>query len=124
MAGLFTRIDTVILRVKNIKKARKWYEEVLELTPTFVGDDDYPIVIYKVGGETPLTLYQLGYDEVLPAKRFSTTYPIFFVENIEEAHSKLHGRGVDVEAIQDDGTVQYFVFRDPDGNRMEACHWE
>jgi catechol 2,3-dioxygenase-like lactoylglutathione lyase family enzyme len=124
MANLFSRIDTVIVRVKNIKKARQWYEEVLELAPTYVGDSEHRIVIFKVGDGTPLTLYEIGFDEVMPAKRFATTYPIFYVENIEETYDKLKSRGVELEEIEDDGNVKFFVFRDPDGNRLEACHWK
>lgn len=123
MASLFSRIDTVIIRVKNIKKARKWYEEVLELSATYVGEDDHRMVIFKLG-ETPLTLYEIDASEVMPAKRFSTTYPILFVNNIEEAHEKLKSRRVAVEELQDDGVVKFFGFRDPDGNRLEACFWE
>lgn len=124
MAGLFSRIDTVILRVKNLKRARQWYEEVLELIPTYVGDGDHQIVVYKVGEETPLTIYQLQPDEVMPAKRFAISYPIFFAEDIVQVHAKLKSRGVDVGDIEDDGTVKFFGFRDTDGNRLEVCHWE
>lgn len=124
MAGLFSRIDTVILRVKNLQKARRWYEDVLELTPSYVGDGDHLIVVYKAGDGTPLTIYQLQPDEVMPAKRFATNYPIFFVEDIAETHAKLKSRGVEVEEIEDDGAVKYFIFHDPDGNRLEVCHWE
>ncbi|WP_018132597.1 VOC family protein [Effusibacillus pohliae] len=122
--GLFERIDTVIVRVKNIRKARKWYEEVLELTPLYVGEDDHRIVIFKVGEETPLTLYELHSDEVMPARRFATAYPIFFTSDIEGTYEKLKSRGVEVEELQDDGTVRFFGFRDPDGNRLEVCCWE
>ncbi|MFC4767346.1 VOC family protein [Effusibacillus consociatus] len=122
--ALFSRIDTVILRVKNIKKARQWYQEVLELNPTYAGDSDHRIVVFRVGEETPLTIYELHSDEVRPAKRFSTTYPILFVEDIEATHAKLKSRGVEVEELQDDGSVKFFGFYDPDGNRLEACHWE
>ncbi len=124
MSGLFSRIDTVILRVKNLQKARQWYEGVLQLTPSYVGDGDHQIVIYKVGEGTPLTIYQLQPDEVMPAKRFATGYPIFFAEDIVRAHVQLQSRGVEVEDIEDDGAVQYFIFHDPDGNRLEVCHWE
>lgn len=124
MAGMFSRIDTVIVRVKNLKKARQFYEEVLELTPTYAGNKDHPIVVYKVGEETPLTIYQLQPDEVMPAKRFASSYPIFFAEDIVQVHTKLKSRGVDVGNIEDDGTVKFFGFRDTDGNRLEVCHWE
>lgn len=123
MPGLFSRIDTVILRVKNIKKAARWYKEVLELTPVYEAENDQGMVIFQLGDGPPLTLYEIGYDEVMPAKRFSTTYPIFYVEDIEAVHSTLLQRGVEAGAIEDDGTVKYFRFRDPDGNALEVSHY-
>jgi catechol 2,3-dioxygenase-like lactoylglutathione lyase family enzyme len=123
MPGLFGRIDTVILRVKNIKKAARWYKEVLELTPLYEGENDHGMVIFQVGDGPPLTLYEIGYDEVIPAKRFSSTYPIFYVSDIEAVHSTLTERGVEAESIEDDGAVKYFRFRDPDGNALEVSHY-
>ncbi|BCJ87046.1 VOC family protein [Effusibacillus dendaii] len=124
MAGFFKRIDTVLLRVKNIKKACRWYQEVLGLEAAYIGEDDHRIAVFKIGeGETPLTLYELHSDEVMPARRFSTTYPILFAENPETLYETLKNKGVEVEELEDDGRVTYFGFRDPDGNRLEVCYW-
>ncbi|HYK74932.1 MAG TPA: VOC family protein [Pseudoneobacillus sp.] len=119
--SLFSKIDTVILRVADIVVAKKWYTEVLELTPSYESNGEHSIVILPIGNSSSITLYewQQG-DQQYPA---SSSYPIFFAENIEDVHTKLSARGVEVSELQKDGTTMFFTFFDLDGNKLEVCHW-
>jgi catechol 2,3-dioxygenase-like lactoylglutathione lyase family enzyme len=73
----FTKVDTVIVRVPDLEKARKWYEEKLGLQPAVTSEKER-LVIFKTGGETSFTVYELKPGEekttgkTLPAIPFST----------------------------------------------------
>lgn len=111
---MFSRIDTVILNVKNLDDARKWYQETLELEEVFDGGNH---VVFKVGqGETPITIIE-------GKTGASAVKPILFSEAIEETQLKLKGLGVEVGSLEQDGTVTFFSFSDPDGNKFEVCHF-
>jgi catechol 2,3-dioxygenase-like lactoylglutathione lyase family enzyme len=111
---MFAKLDTVILNVKNIEDARKWYREVLELEEIYDGGNH---IVFKVGqGETPITIIEGETGR-------STVKPILFSDAIEETQLKLKGKGVEAGELANDGTVTFFTFDDPDGNRFEVCHF-
>lgn len=122
MSGLFSRIDTIIVRVRDILMAKQWYSEVLELKPTFEQLNGNKIIVFEVGDRSPITIYEILPGEELPSRNFATGYPIFWVENrVEEVHSILQNRGVEVEEIQIDGSIKFFRFYDPDENELQVC---
>ncbi|WP_442598914.1 VOC family protein [Neobacillus sp. D3-1R] len=119
--SLFSKMDTIILRVADIKAAKKWYEEVLEFTSSYESNGDHAIVIFPIGNGPSITLYEWQHDEShSPA---SSSYPIFFAENIEEVHTKLTSRGVETSELQKDGSTTFFTFYDLNGNKLEVCYW-
>lgn len=111
------RLDTVILRVRDIKKARAWYQQKLGFRPTY-SDDDEKLVVLDLQGTTSLTLWQLKEKEKLAA---SSTYPIFLAEDIQTAHENLASQRVKTEPVTENNGLRWFGFYDPDGNRMEVC---
>lgn len=115
---MFSRLDTVILRVRDLKAAQAWYAQTLELKATYVDEAEGLAVLGLEG--TSLTLWQLKPGETL-ASIGSGTYPIFVVADVGAAHERLRSRGAAVDPLQTGPGVRFFSFRDLDGNRLEAC---
>lgn len=119
-AGIFTRLDTVIVRVSNWETAFAWYQRTLGFVAGYV-DRQEGLVILNVGGTTSLTLWQLKSGERLAAAGTASSFPIFGTDDAQETHRLLDSRGASVDPVQEGGGVRFFTFRDPDGNRLEAC---
>lgn len=120
----FTKVDTVIVRVPRLEQARKWYEENLGLQPAFVDTEKDRLVIFKTGGETSLTVYELKPGEEKSTGKTPASYPIFYAPDINAAHKHLTDRGVEVGPVQGTpGQTQWFSFWDLDRNQLEACHY-
>lgn len=117
-APLFSRIDTVIVRVRDVDRARDWYSDKLGLRSVF--DDPAERLSVLDAGGCSLTLWELKPGESAGAAACGT-FPIFAAEDAEAAHAELGRRGVAAEPVQEGGSVRFFTFRDPDGNRLEAC---
>lgn len=121
--GIFTKIDTVIVRVGKLAEAQAWYEQKLGFRPSYIGEQER-LVVFNVGGETPLTIYELKPGEMTEPQSTASSYPIFYADDIQAAHELLSARGVEVGPIEGepDGT-QWFAFKDCDGNQLEVCHY-
>lgn len=117
---LFSRIDTVILRVRDLAQARAWYATALGLHPVFE-DPAEGLIVLGVGGTGSLTLWQLGPGETPPPQDAAGTYPIFAAADAAAERKALEARGVPVGDLAEGPGVRFFGFRDPDGNRLEAC---
>lgn len=117
---MFSRLDTIILRVGNIFEAKKWYEEKLELTSSFF-DEEEKLAVLNVDENSSLTIWEIKADEKLVPATSSGCYPIFSVEDAAKAHGQLAKKGVKVGELTDGGGVIFFQFADPDGNTLEAC---
>ncbi|HEX3158345.1 MAG TPA: VOC family protein [Gemmatimonadaceae bacterium] len=115
---MFSRLDTLILRVRDLTAAQTWYAETLGLEAAFV-DETEGLAVLGLDG-TSLTLWALK-----PGERAATggsgSYPIFGVADAAAAHARLAERGVAAEALQTAPGVRFFGFHDLDGNRLEAC---
>ena len=119
-ATLFTRIDTVLLRVRDHAAAIAWYEEQLGLTPAFT-DPAERLSVLDVGEGASLTLWELKPDEPDPPRDGAGTFPIFATEDAASAHRRLAESGVRVSEVSESPGVRFFTFWDLDGNRLEAC---
>lgn len=120
MSALFDRLDTIILRVRELDPALAWYRDVLGISVAFE-DPEEELAVLGMGHGTSLTLYTLSPDEVPPVPGTAGPFPIFATEDATGAHAMLRARGARVDQIQEGGGVRYFAFYDLDGNRMEAC---
>lgn len=114
---MFTRLDTIIVRVRDLAAARAWYANALGLDAVFT-DETEELAVLGMNG-TSLTLWQLKPDEAPPAGNGS--YPIFGVADAAAAQARLRERGVATEPLQEGAGVRFFGFHDLDGNRLEAC---
>ncbi|MBI2845738.1 MAG: VOC family protein [Chloroflexi bacterium] len=122
-AGIFKHMDVVIIRVRDVKKSQEWYEKTLGFKISFANDKSR-LVVFKTGGKTGLCLWQLKRGERLPPRKVAGTYPNFFVEDLEKTWHLLEKRGVKLDRIvRGGGGVKWFVFYDPDGNRLEAVNY-
>lgn len=122
--ALFSRIDTVILRVRDLKQSKTWFQEVLGL-PAVHEDMQENLVVFGLESGSSLTIWQLkNNEEVEEGKRAQRSYPIFYSDNIEVVYQQLVEHGVKTTAIQgEEGNVRWFQFFDPDGNTFEVCQY-
>jgi len=118
---LFTRLDTVIIRVRSLDTACFWYQNVLGLRPVHKDLEKEKLAVLDTGGQISLTIWQLKPGEQFPPHGTVGSYPILLSEDIVAARETLQERGVDVEEMQVDDCVNSFGFYDPDGNRFEVC---
>jgi catechol 2,3-dioxygenase-like lactoylglutathione lyase family enzyme len=119
-AGIFSRLDSVVLRVRNTEHSQSWYETHLGFSTMYV-DAQERLVVLDLGGRTSLTLWELKRGEALAPPGFAGAFPIFLVDDLVQMRQELQDRGVQVERIQQSGGVSYFGIFDPDGNRLEVC---
>jgi len=118
-AGVFRGLDTVLVRVRNIDLAKRWYLEKLGLIEPYF-DPVERLAVFDLGGTTSLTLWELKPGETLCSTDHARTFPILSVADARETWTLLRDRGVDIGQVVDSGGVTYFTFRDPDGNLLEA----
>lgn len=119
-AGIFSRLDTVILRVRDLEKSKIWYEEKLGLTASYF-DEKEKLVIFDLGGTTSFTIWQLKQNEKLPPSDSAGTFPIFLSDDANATYQLLKSRNVAVKSVEESGGVRFFGFFDPDGNHLEVC---
>jgi predicted enzyme related to lactoylglutathione lyase len=103
----------VAIAVSDKERARKFYQEALELTPTRTQMDG-AWVEYDLG---PTTI-GVGCHPAWQPSRDGTTVA-FEVEDIDAAIAKLTQRGVAFDIEKTETPVCWMAqFRDPDGNKL------
>lgn len=117
----FSRLDTVILRVRDIDAASAWYQGLLGVAPAYE-DPAEGLVVLPVGDSGSLTLWRLeaGAPRVASAGR-AGTYPILGISDAGAAHAFVASHGGAPGAVEAGEGVRFFGFTDPDGNFLEAC---
>lgn len=118
-AGIFDALNMVVMRVKDLRVARAWYERVLELHVSEENNAGQTVVL-DLGRGANLCLWQLGADETLATAPTAAAFPNFRTGDVDGTHSKLEGLGVHVTPLRDTGGVKWFSFFDPDGNRIDV----
>ncbi|MBL8779787.1 MAG: cold shock domain-containing protein [Alphaproteobacteria bacterium] len=118
-AGIFDALNMVVLRVRDLKSARAWYERVLELKVSEENSSGQTVVL-DLGRGANLCLWQLGPDETPASTEIAASFPNFRSGDVEGIHGKLDGLGVTVTPLKDSGGVKWFSFYDPDGNRIDV----
>ncbi|HJW16798.1 MAG TPA: VOC family protein [Flavisolibacter sp.] len=115
---LIQGIDTIIVRVSDIERAKAWYQDNLGFSIAWQ-DDDIKLVVLDTNGATSLTLWQTH--KQLVGDKDVSTYPIFKTADARLLRKELQDRSIQVEQLVEDEHVSYFFFFDPDGNVLEAC---
>jgi predicted enzyme related to lactoylglutathione lyase len=103
----------VAIAVSDKERARKFYQETLELKPTSTQMDGAWIE-YDLG---PTTI-GVGSHPAWQPSRDGTTVA-FEVANFDDAYAKLKERGVSFDIEKTETPVCWMAqFRDPDGNKL------
>ncbi|AEM69424.1 Glyoxalase/bleomycin resistance protein/dioxygenase [Allomuricauda ruestringensis DSM 13258] len=111
-------IDTVILRVSDIEKAKSWYTEKLGFKNVHE-DKKLKLVVLDTFSPTSLTIWETQEKIVLNPN--TASYPIFRTLDAHLAHQRLKLNGITVGEIITDHVVTYFTIHDTDGNILEVC---
>jgi catechol 2,3-dioxygenase-like lactoylglutathione lyase family enzyme len=115
-AFVVTGIDFIGLPCRDVAGTKRFYEEMLGLTPSW--DKDWPE--YEIGHLT-LCLYEpekVG----LPYAPVSTAFVAVQVPDVPAAMAALTTNGVTVEPLIDSGVCQMASFADPEGNMLMLHH--
>lgn len=112
---MIERIDTLCLKVSDVEKSSKWYQELLGFKVAFK-DDGYRVLSVGNGDGVPLTIEE---GDTVP--NANQSYPIFFTKDIKGTYEKLKHQGVRVGELYYDGVNNFFDFYDLDDNKLQIC---
>ncbi|MFD5492660.1 VOC family protein [Streptomyces sp. NPDC001812] len=142
MTDSTARLDHVVLWVRDPIAAAGFYEEAVGLAPVRVTDfaaGEAPFPSVRVNEETLLDLMPLTMAErmtMLPGAADSSGHPVNHVclslpaDGFEALRGRLEERSVPVTDFSHDSfgargpARRSFYFRDPDGNVLEARHYD
>ncbi|WEH18850.1 VOC family protein [Streptomyces sp. VNUA24] len=137
-----TRLDHVVLWVREPVAAAAFYEEAVGLEPVRVSayaEGRAPFPSVRLNDETLLDLMPLAIAETLtmvPGAADSAGHPVNHVclalpgHAFDDLRARLEERAVPVSAFSYDSfgargaARRSFYFRDPDGNVLEARHYD
>ena len=117
---VFTRIDTIVLRVADYSAASDWYCTNLGFTVVFA-DPGEGLAVLGLGQGTSLTLWQLRPGEAGPKDNSGCPFPIIASSDASTQRRELMARGIRTSDLSELPGLRFFSFWDPDGNRLEAC---
>jgi catechol 2,3-dioxygenase-like lactoylglutathione lyase family enzyme len=117
---VFSRIDTVVVRVRNRSAAVAWYRARLGLQLIFE-DRSQGLAVFNVGRGASLSVWELRPDETLPGPGVEGTFPIFDAVDATAQRHELIARGVRTSSVRETPGARCFSIWDPDGNRLEVC---
>lgn len=109
------KLELVAIPVSDVDRAKEFYERA-GFNPDHdhaVGDDIRFVQLTPPGSACSIAIGK-GVTDAPPG---SVQGMQMVVEDIEEAHAELSGRGVEVSEIQDFPWGSFVFFADPDGNR-------
>lgn len=118
MKHLIQGIDTIIIRVANLKKSKEWYVDVLGLEMIF-NDPNFGLTVLNTKGATSLTLWQT--EDKIERNSKVTSYPIFKTSDAKKARNEMLENGIEVSELEVDEQIKSFQFFDLDGNVLELC---
>jgi len=105
----------IAIAVSDKERARKFYQETLELTPTRTQMDG-AWVEYDLGSTT---IGVGSHPDWKPSQPGTGTTVAFEVEDFDRAYTKLKEAGVTFDRDKLETSVCWMAaFRDPDGNRL------
>ena len=116
----FTRIESVVLRVRSLRAAVAWYRASLGLQILFE-DAAEGMAVLNVGQGCSLTIWELPADgEGAPAGP-SGTFPILEAVDARAYRLDLQTRGVVTSDLRETAALRCFTFWDLDSNRLDVC---
>jgi catechol 2,3-dioxygenase-like lactoylglutathione lyase family enzyme len=115
--ALFTGLQAVVVRVRSMPEAQRFYGQTLGLPAKF---ELSGVSIYDTGN-CEICDWALEPGETLAHDGLPTAYPNFATADAAATHAALSARGVSCEPLSESGPVLWFSFYDPDGNRLDCC---
>lgn len=119
-ARSFTRIDSIVLRVRSRQAAVAWYRSSLGLQVVFE-DAAEGLAVLNVGRGASLTLWELRAGEDGAFDEKAGTFPILEALDARSQRLHLQSRGVVTSDLRETSGLRCFSFWDLDGNRLDAC---
>ena len=117
---VFTRIDTIVLRVSDYSSASDWYCTHLGFKVVFA-DPNEGLAVLGLGQGTSLTLWQLRPGEAGPKDSSGSPFPIIASSDATAQRRELMASGIRTSDLSELPGLRFFSFWDLDGNRLEAC---
>ncbi len=116
----------MVVPVRDLELARRWYEEKLGLRKfeVEVDEPERQIVLGFSADDCGVCLFVAKPEEAATRAEGSVTgsVPVFFSDKLDKAHQMLVSRGIDAGPIKSDpGGTRFFEFRDLEGNILEVC---
>ncbi|WP_075619327.1 VOC family protein [Paenisporosarcina indica] len=119
---MFKRIDTVFLPVKDTHRSIKWYKDKCGFTLRW-HDVENGYAAMEIGnGKTAFTLVRTIFMEV--NKMGDHECFNLYTEDIHATHQTMLDSGVQATPIRSGGNVEFFQFKDLDGNTIGVCSFE
>lgn len=123
MINQLVRVGTIYIPVSDVEMASRWYQEALNANLNY-RDEDKAIVdlahqsiflVSSIDGETS------NFIDKHQNKRFSLTFEVDGVNELEALREHLLRKGVKAGGIEDRGhSGRNFIFSDPDGNLFDV----
>ncbi|MGR9050688.1 VOC family protein [Halobacillus faecis] len=115
------QVGSVFVPVTNLEKAKKWYEEHLDVRE--IDGWEGGAGFFFPHGSAQLGLIEVSNPqptEFIIEKNQKNVYFNFVVADIEAAHKRLNDSGVETTEIHEFGDMKYFDFFDPDQNAFSV----
>ena len=120
MSPSFTRIESVVLRVRSLEAAVAWYRASLGLQVLFE-DSAEGMAVLNVGQSCSLTIWELPAGTEGAPTGPSGTFPILEAADARAYRLDLQSRGVVTSDLRETAALRCFTFWDLDGNRLDVC---
>ncbi|MFX3674968.1 MAG: VOC family protein [Paenisporosarcina sp.] len=119
---MFKRIDTVFLPVQDTSLSIKWFEENCGFILRWHDEENGYAAMAIGDGATAFTLVrnpQMGSSKPDEHDWFN-----LYTSDIHATHQTLLDSGVEATPVQSGGNVEFFQFKDRDGNTIGVCSFE
>jgi catechol 2,3-dioxygenase-like lactoylglutathione lyase family enzyme len=116
----FTRIESVVLRVRSRQAAVAWYRASLGLQILFE-DPGEGMAVFNVGQGCSLTIWEVPRAAEGMLAGASGTFPILEAVDAHAYRLHLQSRGVTTSELRETAVLRCFTFWDPDNNRLDVC---
>jgi catechol 2,3-dioxygenase len=119
-------VGHVVLKVRDLERAARFYRDVLGLKEVARGTFGRPMVFFSATGENhhDVALFEVGSDAVPSEKNQVGLYHVAFrighsLEELRAAKEHLEATGVELLRLRDHTVSQSIYLNDPDGNGLE-----
>ncbi len=119
---MFTRIDTVFLPVHDTERSIEWFEQKCGFTLSWHDEVNGYAAMSVDDGETSFTLARnekMGISRPIDHEWFNLYTP-----DIHATHQAMLDAGVEATSIQSGGHVEFYQFKDLDGNLIGVCSFD